>query len=139
MPTQAQRELSASVKALQTADFEADAKQDTSGDAIRRFRNWLAECDRQAGRWTQACPWQREGKGSLSNTVYRTVFARRYRLSRPVCAQGSDTCKCGKRHSADLFDRHDGDHGRRRPRLCEEVERPRLRVRHVAICRRKRV
>ena len=110
MPTQAQRELSASVKALQTADFEADAKQDTSGDAIRRFRNWLAECDRQAGRWTQACPWQREGKGSLSNTVYRTVFARRYRLSRPVCAQGSDTCKCGKRHSADLFDRHDGDH-----------------------------
>ena len=27
MPTQAQRELSASVKALQTADFEADAKQ----------------------------------------------------------------------------------------------------------------
>ena len=42
--------------------------------------------------------------------MYRTVFARRYRLSRPVCAQGTDTCKCGKRHSADLFDRHDGDH-----------------------------
>ena len=71
---------------------------------------WLAECDRQAGRWTQACPWQREGKGSLSNTVYRTVFARRYRLSRPVCAQGADTCKGDRRHSANLFNRHDGDH-----------------------------
>ena len=110
MPKKAQRELSASVKALQTANFEADAQRNTDAGAIRRFRNWLAECDRQAGRWTQAVPWQREGYCSLSNTVYRTAFARRYRLTRPRCAQGPNTCKCGKKHSADLFRRHDGDH-----------------------------
>ena len=60
--------------------------------------------------WTEAVPWQREGYCSLSNTVYRTAFARRYRLTRPRCAQGPNTCKCGKKHSADLFRRHDGDH-----------------------------
>ena len=75
---------------------------------MRRFKNWLAECDRQAGRWTQAVPWQREGKNSLSNVVYRTAFARRYRLSRPQCARGHGTCKCNK--SDGLFRRHDGDH-----------------------------
>ena len=57
MPQKAQRELSASVKALQVADFETDARADQSPGALRRFKNWLAECDRQAGRWTQVVPW----------------------------------------------------------------------------------
>jgi len=108
MPQKAQRELSASVKAIQVADFETDARADQSPGAMRRFKNWLAECDRQAGRWTQAVPWQREGKNSLSSTVYRTAFARCYRLSRPRCARGQGTCKCNK--SDGLFRRHDGDH-----------------------------
>ena len=73
MPQKAQRELSASVKALQVADFETDARADQSPGALRRFKNWLAECDRQAGRWTQAVPWQREGKNSLSSTFASIV------------------------------------------------------------------
>ena len=59
MPDKAQRELSASVVALQVYDFKCHLESSTHWDAARRAVNWLTCQGRVAGRWIQVVPWDR--------------------------------------------------------------------------------
>ena len=83
MPDKAQRELSASVVSLAVHDFEERLDGATTPDASRRLVNWRSVCDRRAGRWVAAVPWDRHGHLNVNNTAYYVSFARRYRLERP--------------------------------------------------------
>ena len=61
MPPHAQREISASVVALQVHAFEASLRRDTHWDSAKRLVNWLAHQGSFSGRWTQVIPWDRQG------------------------------------------------------------------------------
>ena len=69
MPPHAQREISASVVALQVRAFEASLRADTHWDSSKRLVNWLAHQGSDSGRWTQAIPWDRQGYLNMANTV----------------------------------------------------------------------
>lgn len=88
MPDKAQRELSASVVALQVFDFKCHIESSTHWDAARRVVNWLTCQGRVAGRWTQVVPWDRHGHLNMNNTAYVVAFCRRYRLERPHRLRG---------------------------------------------------
>ena len=83
MPDKAQRELSASVVSLAVHAFEERLAGATTPDASRRLVNWRSVCDKRAGRWVAAVPWDRHGHYNVNNTAYYVSFARRYRLERP--------------------------------------------------------
>jgi hypothetical protein len=70
MPEQAQRELSQAVTAITIRDFEADLTASSDLPALERLKNWRTVQGKQAGRWTQVCPWQEEGYLSLTNSLY---------------------------------------------------------------------
>ena len=110
MPDQAQRELSATVISQQIFDFGQQLTACRHWDALKRRANWLAECSRAAGRWTQVVPWDRMGYLNLTNTSYIIAFARRYRMERPDRFRGPDACRCGFCARAGGVRRFDGDH-----------------------------
>ena len=110
MPSHAQREISASVVALQVHAFEASLRRDTHWDSAKRLVNWLAHQGSFSGRWTQVIPWDRQGYLNMANTAYVVSFCRRYRIPRPARLRGPDPCKCGWAWAGLGRNIFDGDH-----------------------------
>ena len=77
MPDKAQRELSASVVALQVYDFKCHLESSTHWDAARRAVNWLTCQGRVAGRWIQVVPWDRDRQTDRNQTDSQTDRQRR--------------------------------------------------------------
>ena len=97
MPMHAQRELSASVVALDVYAFEFSLRSDTHWDASRRLVNWRAHQGPMSGRWVEVVPWDRQGNNNLTNTAYVLSFCRRYRIERPKRLRGADdAAKAGR-------------------------------------------
>ena len=88
MPEHAQRELSASVVALDVYAFEFSLRSDTHWDASRRLVSWMAHQGPMSGRWAAVVPWDRQGHNNLTNTAYVLSFCRRYRIERPKRLRG---------------------------------------------------
>ena len=88
MPDKAQREISASVVALEVYDFKCTLNASEDWDSVRRTVNYQACSGPQAGRWTQVVPWDRHGHLNMTNTAYLVAFCRRYRLERPRRLRG---------------------------------------------------
>ena len=88
MPDKAQREISASVVALEVYDFKCMLNASEDWDSVRRKDNYQACSGPQAGRWTQVVPWDRHGHLNMTNTAYLVAFCRRYRLERPRRLRG---------------------------------------------------
>ena len=95
MPAHAQRELSASVVALDVYAFEFSLRSDTHWDASRRLVNWWAHQGSMSGRWAAVVPWDRQGNNNLTNTAYVLSFCRRYRIERPKRLRGADGTTAG--------------------------------------------
>ena len=74
MPDKAQREISASVVAMEVYDFRCDLEASDDWDSVRRKVNYETCCGVQAGRWTQVVPWDRHGHLNMSNTAYLVAF-----------------------------------------------------------------
>ena len=100
MPEKAQRTVSQSVLAMQKAQFESNVGRMPCGGGVTREANWRAECESEAAAAWQAIPWDEAGYQRITNSKYRTSFARRYRLPRPASAEAPLVCNCGNRSGA---------------------------------------
>jgi hypothetical protein len=98
MPEKAQRTVSQSVLAAQHAQFESGVGDMSCGGGVTREANWRAECEPEASCAWQAIPWDGAGYHRITNSKYRTAFARRYRLPRPASAEAPFVCNCGHRN-----------------------------------------